>query len=138
MSVKKLIVALAAVFVAALVVAPAAVAQDPLKVNPAGTKLLFENAEVRIYEFRVKPGEKIAMHSHPDHSVYFLSGGKVRFTLPDGKTEERETKSGEAIFSNALSHAAENIGATEVRGVATEMKGSAMAKEQPKKEKMKY
>ena len=38
------------------------------------------------------------MHSHPAGVVYVLSGAKLRFTFPDGKTEERAAAAGEAIW----------------------------------------
>jgi hypothetical protein len=32
-------------------------------------KRLFENDRVRLFEVRFKPGECIALHSHPDHVI---------------------------------------------------------------------
>ena len=45
-------------------------------------------------EFNGKAGDKSPMHSHPDHVIYIVTGGKARFTLPDGKTQEIESKAG--------------------------------------------
>ena len=61
-----------------------AFAQDPMQVGPNIYKLLFENERVRVFEVRFKPGERIAMHSHPDHVVYVLDDGKLKLSSPDG------------------------------------------------------
>ena len=61
-----------------------ACAQDPMQVGPNIYKLLFENERVRVFEVRFKPGERIAMHAHPDHVVYMLDDGKLKLSSPDG------------------------------------------------------
>jgi quercetin dioxygenase-like cupin family protein len=103
----------------------AALAQDPVKVAPDTHKVLLENDRVRVLEFRGKPGEKTPMHSHPASVGYALSGGKIKFTYPDGKTEERENKEGAARWNEAVTHAAENVGTTELHLVQIELKGAA-------------
>ena len=42
-----------------------AMAQDVVKVAPDQFKVVLENEHVRVLEFRMKPGEKEAMHTHP-------------------------------------------------------------------------
>ncbi len=117
------VVALAlAVGVLLLVGAAGASAQDPLKVAPTMYKLVFENERVRVMEATLKPGEKIEMHSHPEHFAYPVSGGKVRFTYPDGKSQEAELKTGEVTWIAAETHAAENIGTTTTRVLVVELK----------------
>ncbi len=62
-------------------------AQDPAKLAPQNYKVLFENDQIRVIEYRLKPGEKEPMHSHLyGVFVYFLSDAKIRTTFPDGKT----------------------------------------------------
>ena len=106
-------------------VSSTALAQDPVKVAPETHKVLLENDRVRVLDVRIKPGEKVPMHSHPASVGYVLSGGKIRFTYPDGKTEEREPKAGTASWSEAVTHAAGNVGTTELHVVRTELKGEA-------------
>jgi quercetin dioxygenase-like cupin family protein len=77
------------------------------------TKCLLENDQVRVLEYRLKPGEKEPMHSHPAGVVYVLSGAKLKFSYPDGKTEEKAAAAGETIWRDPVTHAVENIGATE-------------------------
>src|SRR5690242_9865287 len=96
---------------------PVVRAQDMVKVAPKNCKVLLDNDRVRVIRVVTKPGEKIEMHSHPANITYALTSGKVKFTLSDGKTEEREMKAGQAIWSEAASHSADNIGTTEARVV---------------------
>ena len=52
-----------------------------------------------------RPGARRRCIPHPDHVVYIVAGGKARFTMPDGKTQELESKPGEARWTPAGSHA---------------------------------
>jgi quercetin dioxygenase-like cupin family protein len=99
-----------------------AVAQDPVKVAPEKCKVLLENDRVRVLDFWLKPGDKIPMHSHPAGVTYFVTGGKVKTTLPDGKVTEMEPKAGEARWAEAVTHANENTGTTEAHVIVVEMK----------------
>ncbi len=100
-------------------------AQDPVKVAPNNFKVLLDNNRVRVLEFHSKAGEKIAMHSHPDYFVYSFSTGKTRFTSPDGKVTERESKAGDVSWREAETHASEFVGPGEVRVLIVELKGAA-------------
>src|SRR5438876_8320326 len=73
-------------------------AQDPVKTSPQYYKVLLENDQVRVLEYRLKASEKEPMHSHPTGVVYVLSGVKLKFTYPDGRTEERAAATGETIW----------------------------------------
>jgi len=99
-----------------------AVAQDVVKVAPQSYKVLLENDRVRVLEYRLKPGAKEPMHSHPDYIVYAFSSGKAKFTFPDGKTKEREIKAGKTMFIKAETHAVENVGTTTAHGLLIELK----------------
>lgn len=98
------------------------VAQDAVKVLPQNSKVLLENDDVRIYEFWAKPGEKIAMHSHPRTVVYSLSDATATLTGTDGKPQVTEFKAGQAFYHPALTHRAENTGKTEVHLIVVEIK----------------
>ncbi|MBZ5545731.1 MAG: cytoplasmic protein [Acidobacteriia bacterium] len=112
-----------AVFAALLHVSVASVrAQDMVKVAPKNCTVVLDNDHVRVIRVVAKPGEKIAMHSHPATIVYSLTGGKSKFTFADGKTEERQLKAGQAIWSDADTHSNENIGTTETRVLVIELK----------------
>jgi len=74
-------------------------AQDPVKTSPQYYKVLLENEEVRVLEYRLKPGEKEPIHSHPAGVVYVLSGATLKFSYPDGRTEEKVAATGETILA---------------------------------------
>lgn len=66
----------------------AAFAQDPVKVDSAHYKVIFENASVRVLKINYAAGAKSQMHQHPDAIVVPLADSKVQFTMPDGKAED--------------------------------------------------
>ncbi len=94
---------------------------DPVQVAPHIYSDLLENDRVRVLDVRMRPGEKSAQHSHPDSIWYLVSPMRARFTADDGSTAEAEFPAG-AVWREAETHAVENIGATEVRAVAVELK----------------
>ena len=104
------------------VLCTAAHAQDPVKVSPQYYKVLLENDQVRVVEYRLKAGEKEPMHSHSAGVVYVLSGAKIRFSYPDGRTEEKAAATGEAIWRDPTTHAVENVGDTEAHAIAIDLK----------------
>jgi quercetin dioxygenase-like cupin family protein len=97
--------------------------QDPAVVNPKTVKVKFENEKVRVLEAELPPGVKEAIHSHPAYVIYVLAGGKVRNYSADGKTTETEIKTGDVLYRDPLTHAAENIGTTTMHMILVEMKG---------------
>jgi beta-alanine degradation protein BauB len=111
-----------------LVVAGTATAQDPLKVGPKIYKKLLENERVRMLEVNFAPGDSIGMHAHPDHAVYAVTGGKLRVTTSDGKTQVAELKAGDPIWFPAIIHGAKNIGTTHLKLVVVELKENSTMK----------
>ncbi len=75
-------------------------------------------------------------HSHPAYVVYALSDFKVNFTHPDGKTAELEGKAGEARWRDTETHAAENVGTTELHVLNIELKAAAKTAKPAKKKTM--
>ncbi len=115
------------VFVACLfcLAAPAVLAQDITKVagGPETHKVVLDNDEIRMLDARLPPGSKVAMHSHPPNSVYYITDCKLKATGPDGKSQVVEPKAGSAIFRGGeTKHAVENVGASECHLVQTEYK----------------
>lgn len=97
-------------------------AQDPAAVNSKTIKVKFENDRVRVLEAELPPGVKEQVHSHPAYVIYVLAGGKVRNYAVDGKTTEAELKTGEVLYRDPLTHAAENIGSTTMHLILVELK----------------
>jgi quercetin dioxygenase-like cupin family protein len=101
---------------------PRATAQDPVKQSPQYYKVLLENDQVRVLEYRLKPGEKEPMHTHTSGLLYIFGDAKMRTTYPDGRTEENAGGAGEAHWRNPVTHALENIGTTEAHALAIDLK----------------
>jgi beta-alanine degradation protein BauB len=99
-------------------------AQDPAAVNAKTIKVKFENERVRVLEAELPPGVKEQVHSHPAYVIYVLAGGKYRNYGADGKTTEGELKTGEVLYREPLTHAAENIGDTTMHMILVELKPS--------------
>jgi quercetin dioxygenase-like cupin family protein len=97
-------------------------AMDAMQVASNVYERLMENDRVRMLKVTFKPGDKAAMHHHPDHAVYVVKGGKLHFTYPTGNPESMEVESGKAIFLDAQTHEATNVGDTEIELVVIEIK----------------
>jgi quercetin dioxygenase-like cupin family protein len=97
-------------------------AQDPVPLYPENYRVLHENDRVRVLDFRLARGAREQAHSHPAHVVYVITGFKIRFTLPNGETTMRETRDGDVLFSEAVTHASENVGDTDAHGILVELK----------------
>jgi len=83
---------------------------------------------VRMLEVNFAPGDSIGMHAHPDHAVYAVTGGKLRVTTSDGKTQVAELKAGDPIWFPAIIHGAKNIGTTHLKLVVVELKENSTMK----------
>jgi len=90
-----------------------------------GTKVILENEKVKIVEVRIPVGEKMPMHTHGNYVSYVMNQAKVRITLPDGSTKEKDFVRGVASYFDAgVKHSLENIGSTEVINLDIELKES--------------
>jgi hypothetical protein len=96
--------------------------RDPVRLSPQYYKVLLDNDQVRVLEYRLKPGEKEIMHSHSAGVVYGFNDAKTKATLLDGKMTESTGKAGDVFWRNPITHALENIGNTEVHSLAVELK----------------
>lgn len=105
-------------------VAGAALAQDPVKVDPKHYKVMFENAQVRVLRIHYGPHETSVMHDHPDGVVTPLSDGHMRFLLPGGKTVDSVGKAGMAMWAPGGPHKPINVGNRPFDAVLVELKGA--------------
>lgn len=97
-------------------------AQDPVKVDSKHYKVEFENANVRVLRITYGPHEKSVMHYHPNAVAIFQTDGRVKFTYPNGKSEEREFKAGQTSWTPAGRHNPENLGDGSFEVILVEMK----------------
>jgi quercetin dioxygenase-like cupin family protein len=100
-----------------------AYAQDPVAIAPKNyTKVLIDNEYTRVMQFEMAPGDVIPWHSHPNHVIYVLAGGKIEITDKDKAPVAMEVKVGDAIFMPAVTHTGKNVGKTTIKLVITEIK----------------
>lgn len=109
---------------AGVLVTPAR-AQDPAVVNAKTIRVRFENDRVRVLEATLPPGVKEQVHSHPAYVIYVVAGGKYRNYASDGKITEGTFQTGDVIYRDPLTHAAENIGDKPMHLILVELKDQA-------------
>jgi quercetin dioxygenase-like cupin family protein len=100
-----------------------ALAQDPVKVDPKHYKVEFENDQVRVLRITYEPGEKSIMHEHPASVAIFVTDAQVKFTTPDGKTQDASEKAGSTMWEAAGKHLPENTGKARFEVILVELKG---------------
>ena len=98
---------------------------DPVQLSPQYYTVRLENDRVRVLEYRLPPGRKEAMHTHPPRVVYELTDSTVRMSGPDARPGDSTGKAGEVFWGDETTHALENIGTTEVHAIAVELKPCA-------------
>jgi quercetin dioxygenase-like cupin family protein len=99
-----------------------AVAQDAVRVDSKHYKVEFENDQVRVVRITYGPHEKSVMHAHPANVAVFLTDGQVRFTLPDGKTQDVPAKAGAVQWDGGGKHLPENTGDKPFELILVELK----------------
>jgi len=107
--------------------ASTAVAQDPVKADPSHYKVEFENAQVRVLRVHHDPHDRSPMHEHPAGVVVWLTDGHERLTLPDGKTQESRSKSGQVGWTAGTRHAVENLSDNPFEVILVELKAKPTA-----------
>ncbi len=115
-------------FAGCLVLTTAALAQDPVKVDPKHYKVELENAKVRVLRITYGPHEKSVLHSHPSGVAVFLTDFHSRFTYPNGKTEEMRGKTGQVVEAQAGKHLPENLSDQPFELILVELKSPGKKK----------
>ncbi len=100
----------------------AKVALDPVKIDPAHHKVMFENDRVRVLRIKFKAHDKTKQHEHPNGVAIYLTDTKAKFTLGDGKTREGGGKRGEVTWATAENHSVENTAAKPADIILVELK----------------
>ena len=95
---------------------------DAVKVAPDSYKVVLENDAVRVLEVRIKQGAKSEMHSHPKSVAICINDQRLRFTFPNGKSEDTNLKRGQTVWLDGISHAVENIRNEDASSVVVELK----------------
>jgi len=97
-------------------------AEEATKADPKHYTVEFENDHVRVIRARYGAGEKSVMHDHARYVVVSITDASIKFTTPDGKTEEHTYEAGDVAWSDAESHLPENTGNAPTEAVLIEIK----------------
>jgi quercetin dioxygenase-like cupin family protein len=91
--------------------------------NEVGTKLIFENERVRVWEFTLAPGESIAAHTHAhDYFFYPIEGGTLEVTRASG-LRRAALDAGKVYYrEGGDTHGAKNVGPGRYHEVLVELK----------------
>jgi hypothetical protein len=96
-----------------------------------GQRLLSESERVRVWEIRLKPGQRFGFHRHVlDYFWSVLNDGKARAHINDGTTVEHTYKAGETRHEvhakgHYKVHDIENIGENDLNFITVEFLDSA-------------
>lgn len=101
-----------------------------------GTRLLFENDRVRVWDLRLAPGESTGLHRHTSDFLYIvIGGGQLQTGFPDGTRDPaRNMADGEVRFREVqgeLIHEAFNVGQQAWRNLVVELKSPTGQQPQP-------
>jgi hypothetical protein len=103
---------------------------DELDVEPnfnVGTRLLFENDRVKVWEIALPPGARAPFHHHVHPYFYVcVSPGRVRTRFPNGHYVEGDEEIGGVAFMEHSGeqpgiHDLENVGETTIRYTTVEL-----------------
>ena len=92
-----------------------------------GTKLLFENERVKVWEIKLAPSERAPFHRHTHNYFYVcVDPGRVRTRFPNGYYAEGDEDVGNVEFmehspDNPGIHDLENVGETTIRYTTVEL-----------------
>jgi len=105
------------------------VAQDPVKAAAATHKVLLENDKVRVLDIHVPARGRALMHSHPTgYLAVALTDCRMKFSYPGGKSSEATLHAGDVVWSDPVTHSAENLGPSECHVLNVEPKNSQAAR----------
>ena len=100
------------------------------ELGPIATEVIFENERVRVWQLRLKPGERSAVHEHTlDNVLIQISGGRIAAEPePDSGGEyneyiEADVNPGDVVFvGRGGVETAVNKGTTDYLEVIVELK----------------
>ena len=94
--------------------------------HDVGTKLLFENDRVRVWDLDLAPGERVPFHCHA--TPYFfvcVDAGRAISRFPDGNAMTLDYEAGDTWFDEVANgdeiHDLENVGSTRLRFTTVEL-----------------
>jgi len=104
--------------------------RDPLTTDPGLYRVVFENARVRVLEYRDEPGDATHVHGHPDSVMVTLSPFS-RVIAADGAEVPVRMPAGQVRWLDAQEHAGRNVGTTPTHSIFIELKEPSPAIPRP-------
>jgi beta-alanine degradation protein BauB len=102
---------------------------DPTHTDPDKYAVRFENDEVRVLEYKDRPGARTKPHHHPNSVMITISGFERRLMV-GGKSRDVTLEPGEVRWLDAQEHSGENIGTTPSHVFFVELKSALDGKTQ--------
>ena len=103
-----------------------------------GTRLLFENERVRVWDLALAPGEWLESHVHREDFLFVVAqGGHLRHADPDNPGDAREVRyeDGLVVFHEVdgeiVHHRLTNLGTAPYRNFVVELKKTPAPGETP-------
>ena len=89
-----------------------------------GTKLIFENDRVKVWELTLQPGQAVGEHTHEhDYLILPIETSMVEVTRSGGRVEVSEYAGGSVIYrQKGETHDAKNVGPTRYHQLLVELK----------------
>jgi hypothetical protein len=115
----------AVALLAALGIGTEALAQDAVSTDPRSFRIVLENDNVRVLEFKSRPGLGVCgqgVHYHPAHVTVSLTGARLKRT-ENGQVALVDIPPGHVFYAGAETHSAEVIGGSGTRTYIIELKG---------------
>jgi beta-alanine degradation protein BauB len=102
-----------------------------LTLGPIGSRVIFENDLVRVWELAVEPGKSKGLHRHDlPYVIVPLTAGEIEIQSIDGHVVCPKEQVGEAIWREAGEiHDLRNLGSTTYRNVLVEIKSQKVSGE---------
>ena len=90
-----------------------------------GTKLIFENDRVKVWELTLQPGQAVGEHTHQhDYLILPIETSLVEVTRSGGRVEVSEYAGGSVIYrQKGETHDAKNVGTARYHQLIVELKG---------------
>jgi hypothetical protein len=96
--------------------------QDPVHVDSSHYTVELEDEKVRVVRVKYGPHEKSVMHGHPALVGMMLTDCNIRFSYPDGRTEEINAAAGTVLKFPAHEHLPENLSDQAFEAIIVELK----------------
>lgn len=95
-------------------------AMDAINVGGKSIQKLGDTLNIKMYIATMEPGDSAVLHTHPDHTVYVIQGGKIAVIFQGRGRQIMDLKTGMGFISGTLSDAGKNIGNTTVKLLITD------------------